>query len=72
MIFYAFVYYFGWILLALVSAVPVLLILCWCCGVSLDSLVTLGEEPATLTCFHCGQETQANRKTCDHCGGELQ
>ena len=72
MFFYSLFWVFGWLILALAIGLPVLLIVGWCCGVSVDSLLTWGEESTTLTCFHCGQLTQANRKTCEHCGGELQ
>lgn len=64
--------YFGGILAFLVIGIVILLVVCWCCGVSVDSLATWGEDSATLTCFHCGQQTSAGVKTCDHCGGELQ
>lgn len=30
------------------------------------------EKDASLTCYHCGKETIANRKMCRHCGHELQ
>jgi hypothetical protein len=30
------------------------------------------EKDASLTCYHCGKETVASRKTCQHCGHELQ
>lgn len=63
---------FGWLMALLVLGLIIVMIACWCCGVSLDSLTTWGEENAMLTCFHCGQETPANRKTCEHCDGELQ
>jgi len=26
---------------------------------------------ATLTCWHCGQETHAKQPACEHCGKEL-
>jgi hypothetical protein len=69
-------YYFGGLLGGLlglmVVSMIVLVIVCWCCGVSVDSLMTWGEDSATLTCFHCGQQTAAGGKTCQHCGGELQ
>jgi uncharacterized membrane protein len=64
--------FFGWLLGLMVVSVIVLVIVCWCCGVSVDSLMTWGEDTATLTCFHCGQQTAAGGKTCQHCGGELQ
>ena len=70
--YYVFGSFFGGLLAFLVLSVIVLLIVCWCCGVSVDSLATGGEDSATLTCFHCGQQTAAGGKTCDHCGGELQ
>lgn len=63
---------FGWLAALLVLGLVVVMIGCWCCGVSLDSLTMWGEESPTLNCFHCGQETAANRKTCENCDGELQ
>ena len=63
---------FGWLAALLVLGLVVVMIACWCCGVSLDSLATWGEENPTLTCFHCGRETAANRKTCENCDSELQ
>ena len=69
---YYFAYYFGSFLAVVVIGVLGTLAACWCCGVSVDSLLTWGEGRATLTCFHCGQQTQADRKTCQHCGRELQ
>ena len=65
-------YYFGSALAVIVIGVLGTLAACWCFGVSVDSLLTWGEGRATLTCFHCGQQTQATRKTCQHCGRELQ
>lgn len=42
-------------------------------GNSLADLFTvLFGRGAKLTCWHCGQETAADRKTCQHCGQELQ
>lgn len=64
--------FFGGLLGLMVVSVFVLVIVCWCCGVSVDSLMTWGEDSATLTCFHCGQQTAAGGKTCQHCGSELQ
>ena len=64
--------FFGGLLGLMVVSVIVLVIVCWCCGVSVDSLMTWGEDSATLTCFHCEQQTAAGGKTCQHCGGELQ
>ena len=69
-------YYFlgplGWVMFLFVLGLLVVLVVCWCCGVSVESAATWGEGDAMLTCFHCGQETTANRKTCEHCDGELQ
>ena len=62
----------GWFFAFIVLGLVLVLVGCWCCGVSLDSLLSWGEESATLTRFHCGQETHANRKTCEHCDEELQ
>jgi hypothetical protein len=64
--------YFGSFLVFLVLGILMLLVVCWCCGVSVESLATWGEDSATLTCFRCGQQTAAGGKTCEHCGGELQ
>lgn len=64
--------FLGWMLTGLIVGFVLILVVCWCCGVSVDSLVTWGDDSATLTCFHCGQETSAAGKTCEHCGGELQ
>lgn len=69
---YIFGPYLGGILVFLLLSGLILWIVCWCCGVSVDSLATWGDESATLTCFHCGQQTAAGNKTCEHCGGELQ
>ena len=38
----------------------------------IEGAVPFIERDATLTCYHCGKETVANRKTCRHCGMELQ
>ncbi|MCG6157388.1 hypothetical protein [Rubinisphaera margarita] len=38
----------------------------------LDFLSVLFNTGAKLTCWHCGQETLAERKHCRHCGKELQ
>lgn len=38
----------------------------------LDFLSVLFNTGAKLTCWHCGQETPAERKHCIHCGKELQ
>ena len=63
-----------WILLALIPlAIPVVFFLI----TFLISLVDKAESSslsatATLTCYHCGQETAATAKTCRQCGGELQ
>lgn len=70
--YYIFGNVFGVFLAFLVLSVLVLLVVCWCCGVSLDSLLDWGDQKASLTCFHCGQQTSASGKTCEHCGGELQ
>ena len=70
--YYYFYGVFGWMAALLVLGLVVVMIACWCCGVSLDSLATWGEKNPTLTCFHCGHETAANRKTCENCDGELQ
>ena len=69
---YFFASVFGWIFVVLVLGGLLTLVACWCCGVSVDSLFAISDGNATLTCFHCGQETKANGKTCEHCGGELQ
>lgn len=70
--YYVFGGYLGGLLALLVIAVVVLLVVCWSCGVSLDSLLDWGEQSTTLTCYHCGQQTSSSSKTCEHCGGELQ
>ena len=70
--YYVFGNFIGGLLAVLVIVVLVLLVVCWCCGVSLDSLLDWGEQSATLTCYHCGQQTSSSGKTCEHCGGELQ
>jgi hypothetical protein len=63
-----------WIFLALIPlAIPVVFFLI----AYLISLVDKAESSplsstATLTCYHCGQETAATAKTCQQCGGELQ
>ncbi len=42
-------------------------------GISvLDLFSVLSNRGAKLTCWHCQNETSANRKTCQHCGKELQ
>jgi len=42
-------------------------------GISfLDLISSLSKRTAKLTCWHCQNETPANRKTCQHCGKELQ
>lgn len=70
--YYIFGSFFGGLLAILGLIVLTLLVVCWSCGVSLDSLLDWGEQATTLTCFHCGQQTSASGKTCEHCGGELQ
>ncbi|TXT36059.1 MAG: hypothetical protein FD138_1112 [Planctomycetota bacterium] len=70
--YYVFGGFFGGLLAFLVISVLILLVVSWCCGVSLDSLLDWGDQKASLTCFHCGQQTSASGKTCEHCGGELQ
>ncbi len=64
--------YIAWMLTGLILGLFLVLVVCWCCGVSVDSVVTWGDESAKLTCFHCGQETSAAAKICHHCGRELQ
>lgn len=63
---------FGWLAALIVLGAVVVMIGCWCCGVSFDFLTMWGEERTTLTCFHCGQDTAANSKMCQNCGSELQ
>lgn len=70
--YYVFFGYLGWPLALLVIVVIFVLVVCWSCGVSLDSLLDWGEQSTTLTCYHCGQQTSSSGKTCEHCGGELQ
>lgn len=63
-----------WIFVGLVPiAIPVVIFLI----TFLVSVVDAAESSplagtAKLNCYHCGNETEANRKTCQHCGGELQ
>ena len=70
--YYVFGSFLGGLLAVLLLGVVLLLVVCWCCGVSVDSLLDWGDQKATLTCFHCRQQTAASGKTCEHCGGELQ
>lgn len=37
-----------------------------------DVFTAFGKRTTSLTCWHCGQKTPANRKFCKHCNGELQ
>ena len=41
-------------------------------GYSFGTIADFEGHNATITCFHCGQETQVGRKTCEWCHKELQ
>lgn len=70
--YYVFGSFLGGLFALLLLSILILLLVCWCCGVSLDSLLDWSDQKATLTCFHCGQQTSASSKICEHCGRELQ
>lgn len=48
------------------------LVIFFLCGaVGMDGLFAASQPRGTLTCWHCGEQTRAGRKTCQRCGKEL-
>jgi len=66
-----FFYLFGGLLsvLALIGAGLAVFFLCGAVG--MDGLFSATEPRGELTCWHCGEQTRAGRKTCEQCGKEL-
>ncbi|MCA8986994.1 MAG: hypothetical protein KDA78_05105 [Planctomycetaceae bacterium] len=68
--------YFFWIILApvfLIGGLFLLFIVSSITGFSLiDLFASLNNQSTTLTCWHCGKETPADRRLCRHCKQELQ
>ena len=60
-----------WLIIAVIAVVLI--------GISLigsaagiASLTDMDRDTPTLTCFHCGNQTEVGRPVCQHCKQELQ
>jgi hypothetical protein len=61
-------WFFGGLLLTVLAGGAVLFAVAYGFGTIAD----IEGHNATMTCFHCGRETQVGRKTCEWCNEELQ
>jgi hypothetical protein len=61
-----------WIFAPILIVLGVLSLLAFTGSAGIETLADFEGHNATLTCFHCGNETQVGRKVCEHCHEELQ
>ncbi|MDA0587358.1 MAG: hypothetical protein O2820_03250 [Planctomycetota bacterium] len=61
-----------YIIFPILVVLGVLSLLAFTGSAGIESLADFEGHNATITCFHCGNETQVGRKVCEHCNEELQ
>lgn len=61
-----------WFIVPLLLALGLLTLIAFTGSAGVETIADFEGHNATLTCFHCGNETQVGRKVCEHCHEELQ
>lgn len=61
-----------WILVPVLVVLGLLTLIAFTGSAGVETIADFEGHNATLTCYHCGNETQVGRKVCEHCHEELQ